>query len=130
MQFPPEVLVAAAIAAIAFLVGLLYLRARSKRTRSVGRKLASGPANLRFTCVGCKGQFTHSRRTIGTWDKGQRRFFCNACHTKWLGANPPGKRGLARVITGPGKGGSGCLGFMILLIALPLGVAFAVLQYA
>lgn len=131
MQFSPEVLFAAAIAAGAFLAGLLYLRARSKRTRSIGRKLASGPANLRFTCAGCKGQFTHSRRTIGTWDKGQRRFFCNACHTKWLGANPPsGKRGGGRVITGPRKGGGGCLGFAILLIALPLGVAFAVLQYA
>jgi hypothetical protein len=131
MQFSPEVWVAAAIAAVAFLVGLLYLRARSKRTRSVGRKLASGPSNLRFTCAGCKGQFTHSRRTIGAWDKGQRSFFCNACHTKWLGANPPsGKRGAARVITGAPQGGSGCLGVAILLIAVPVGVALAVLQYA
>ncbi len=131
MSLPPELLFAAAVAAAAFLVGLLYLRGRSKRTRSVGRKLASGPANLRFTCAGCKGEFTHSRRTIAAWDKGQRSFFCNACHTKWLGANPPsGKRGAARVITGPGKGGNGCLGVAILLVAVPVGVALAVLQYA
>jgi hypothetical protein len=100
MQLSPEFLFAAAIAAAAFLIGLLYLRARTKRTRSVGLRVTGGPANLRFTCAGCSGQFTHSRRTLVAWQKGTRKFFCNACHTKWQGAHPPqaGKKA-ARVPT-------------------------------
>jgi len=89
MQLSPELLFAAAIAAAVFLIGLLYLRARTKRTRSVGLRVAGGPANLRFTCAGCSGEFTHSRRTLAAWQKGTRKFFCNACHTKWQGSHPP-----------------------------------------
>jgi hypothetical protein len=86
MQVVPEFLFAAAIAAVAFLCGIFYLRARSRRTRSVGRRVSRGPANLRFTCAGCSNQFTHSRRTQAAWENGTRKFFCHACHTKSRGA--------------------------------------------
>ena len=89
MQFTPELLFAAAIAAVAFLAGVLVLRGRAKRTRSVGLRVAGGPANLRFTCKGCSGQFTHSRRTLHAWHKGARQFYCKACHTKGLGDKRP-----------------------------------------
>jgi hypothetical protein len=84
MQLSPELLVAASIAAVAFLAGLLYLRARSKRTRTrgLGRKIEGGPTNLRFTCAGCSGKFTHSRQTLAAWERGNRRFHCKACQTK------------------------------------------------
>lgn len=123
MQVAPEVLFAAAIAAIAFLVGVLYLRVRAKRTRSVGLRVAHGPANLRFTCAGCSGQFTHSRRTLAAWSKGTRRFYCNACHTKWQGSHPDRP---------PARGGSGpgCLGVVLLLMAVPAGLIAVLLHYA
>ena len=82
MSFSPELLFAAAIAAAAFLVGMLYLYSRSKRTRSVGLKVAGGPRNLRFTCAGCSGRFTHSRQTLSGWERGDRSFYCKACRTK------------------------------------------------
>lgn len=117
----PELIFAAGVAGIAFLVGVLYLRARARRTRSVGLHVASGPANMRFTCAGCSGKFTHNRRTLGAWEKGSRAFYCNACHTKWRG-HPPPKPGQMVPVRAQKKGGAGCLGLALLLLAVP-GVA-------
>lgn len=87
-----ELWFAAAVAAAAFVAGVLFLRARARRTRSVGRKIADEPTNLRFSCAGCSGKFTHSRRTLSAWNKGKRKFFCKACHTKLRGALSKPKR--------------------------------------
>jgi hypothetical protein len=93
MSLSPELLFAAGIAAVAFLLGLLHLRARAKRTRtrSLGRKIEGGPSNLRFTCAGCSGKFTHSRQTLAAWERGNRKFYCKACQTK--ASTPTGKAG-------------------------------------
>lgn len=96
MQLATEHLAAAAVVVLAFVIGLLVLVARKTRTRTVGRRLLGGPANLRFTCAGCSGQFTHSRRTLGEWGSGARQFRCKACHTK--------SRGAGAAKTGPLKG--------------------------
>jgi hypothetical protein len=136
MQVTPELLFAAVVAAAAFLIGVVYLRSRTKRTRSVGLRIADGPANLRFACAGCSGQFTHSRRTLTAWKKGNRQFFCNACHTKWRGSHtlrragggPPGAIQLRR--DSARKSGAGCLGITILLVALPMALAYVVRRYA
>jgi len=149
-----ELLFAAAIAAVAFLAGLLVLRRRARRTRSVGLRPSGGPANMRFTCAGCSGQFTHSRRTISAWDKGTRSFYCHACHTKWQGSHQAqSAAGKSRFVANlqrdqgpaPAPGaqtppptaapeqqgsGAGCLGIAILLVALPVALAIAVLQNA
>jgi hypothetical protein len=155
MQLAPE-LVAGGLAAAALLIGLLFLRARARRTRNVGRPVSRGPANLRFTCAGCSHQFTHSRRTLGAWGKGTRQFYCNACHTKWRGAqaaqatrgNAPavsstprttrrtsrtaavGQTSPASSLSKRSRAGSGCLGVAALLIGVPAAVVVAVLQYA
>ena len=89
MQWAPEFIFAAAVTAVAFLGGALYLRSRAGRTRSVGRPVAAEPTNLRFKCKGCSQQFTHSRQTLGAWQKGTRQFYCKACHTKRRGERPP-----------------------------------------
>jgi hypothetical protein len=132
MSFAPEELFAAAIAAVAFLAGILLWRRHAKRTRSVGRRLEAGPANLRFTCAGCSGKFTHSRRTLSAWEKGGRSFFCNACHTKWQSTHAPSGHGrAARIITVDGPPSKrGCLGVLVLMLVVPAVLAFAVLQYA
>ncbi|MGY4828430.1 hypothetical protein ACVNIS_07630 [Sphaerotilaceae bacterium SBD11-9] len=81
-SFSTEFMFAAGVAAAAFLAGLLYLRSRTRRTRSVGLKVAGGPKNMRFKCAGCSGQFTHSRQTLSSWERGNRTFYCKACRTK------------------------------------------------
>jgi len=51
MEFSPELL-AVLVTALAFLAGLLIVRARRRQTRTVGRGTGQKrPANLRFTCA-------------------------------------------------------------------------------
>jgi DNA-directed RNA polymerase subunit RPC12/RpoP len=158
MQFTPQLLVALGLAFVV-LVALVLLRARVARNRKSERAMSRGPANLRYVCAGCSEQFTHTRRTLGAWEKGTRRLFCNACHTKWRGSHPL-QQGQGSAAAGPsaqptagrraeppspsGTGftsrlnvtaarassGRGCLGVTVLLIAVPVAVAFIVLQYA
>jgi DNA-directed RNA polymerase subunit RPC12/RpoP len=93
MSWSPELLFAAGVAAAAFLAGLLWLRHRGPRTRNVAhgkkQRAAPAPANLRYTCAGCSGQFTHSRRTLAARDKGAKSFYCNACNTRSLTVPQP-----------------------------------------
>jgi hypothetical protein len=139
MQLSPEFLLAAAIGAFAFVIGLLYLRRRTRRTRSVGLRVAGGPTNLRFTCAGCSGKFTHSRRTLAGWNKGTRSFYCNACHTKAQGLNDSGIRSKSAMVSElqarvaapdkDNKPGVGCLGIVLLLVAGSGVLGYAVSRY-
>lgn len=158
MRLTPEVLAALA-AALVVVVLLLFLRTSAARNRSSQRPVSRGPANLRFVCAGCEGQFNHTRRTLGAWEKGTRRFYCNACHAKWRGSHPVqpvqsnttqsagvGVGSSRREERAPAGGsffssrrdlqsarsgsGSGCLGAAIILVALPVALAFVVVQYA
>jgi DNA-directed RNA polymerase subunit RPC12/RpoP len=87
MQITPG-LVAAAVGMAVVVAGLWFRHARTRRTRNVGRPVTHGPANLRYTCVGCSQEFTHSRKTLAAWEQGARRFHCKACHTKQRGLRP------------------------------------------
>jgi hypothetical protein len=106
MPIAPEIVAAVAVGAVV-VIGLVFNRLRSTRTRNVGRPVDGGPANLRFTCAGCSQQFTHSRRTLSAWRKGTRQFFCNACHTRRRGAqhrhSPANKRAAMSQAAGSAK---------------------------
>jgi len=146
MAFAPEVVAAIAVGAVV-VIGLVLKRLRSTRTRNVGRPVADGPANLRFTCAGCSQQFTHSRRTLAAWRRGTRQFFCNACHTKWRGAQPrhqlpERKAQTTKPRNGPSvtpdprsvrrrqdKAASGCLGILLIGVALPAALILAAIHY-
>ncbi len=67
----------------------MFFHTPPTRTRGPTRTGTRGPADLRFTCAGCGQKFTHSRRTIRTWEQGGRRFHCKACHTKRHGNSGP-----------------------------------------
>jgi transposase-like protein len=117
MDVSPELLFAAGIAAVAFLVGIWAVWAKAPRTRSVGRKATSGPAHLRYVCASCSGRFTHSRRTRMAWENGARSFYCKACHTRSLLVKTPKASQLV-----PKAGAKkGCLGVLMLLAVLPVG---------
>ena len=151
MQITPELLVGLGIA-IAIALVLLVFRARATRRTRFERPVSRGPADLRFTCAGCSEQFTHTRRTLGAWEKGTRRFYCNACHKKWRGSQPIPPSQSNKPASAPrsreyiasrnsaqpsvsqrtvrSRSGSGCLGIAVLLIAVPVAVVLAIVQYA
>lgn len=154
MQLPTELFIGAGLAAAVAVA--IVVRQLEKGGRGVQRPAPRGPANLRFTCAGCSEQFTHTRRTLGAWEKGTRRFYCNECHKKWRNSQPPqplqreGSPGATyaslrrngsgsssppfqqRTSARPVKAnaGSGCLGMLVLAVAVPIGLAFVVAQYA
>jgi len=157
MDFSPELL-AILVAALAFVAGLLVVRARRRQTRTVGRGTGvRGPANLRFTCANCTKQFTHSRRTLLAYEQGERKFFCNACHTRWRGSqsviqnrthgpasmmarreanqvkqalHAEQAKSAKRTPASSAAGGKrGCLGVVALLITLPGVIGWAAVHY-
>lgn len=71
---------------VLLLLGMALLRMSKPQQRT--RPKPRGPANIRYVCAKCAGEFTHSNRTISAWEKGSRRFFCNPCHKTWRLANP------------------------------------------
>lgn len=76
------------------------------------------PPEKSFTCSRCRTVTRHSNRTIEAWRSGKPKFFCQACHTKWLHSQPP--REHAQFSSrGPTSGGSGCLGVVVLFALLP-----------
>lgn len=149
MQLPIELIVGAGVAAS--IAVALVVRHFGKGSGRIQRPEPRGPANLRFICAGCSQQFTHTRRTLGAWEKGTRRFYCNACHAKWRSARPPQPSQPAQREVGQGAlsassrpsvqhpsgprppragAGSGCLGMLVLAVAVPVGIAFVVARYA
>ncbi|GAB3104426.1 hypothetical protein [Lysobacter terrae] len=75
-----------------------------------------------FKCSRCGASATHNDRTIEAWRSGKTRFFCQACHAKWLQSRPPQERGSFR----PGSASSsGCLGVVAWFAVLPLGCLLA-----
>ena len=144
--------------ALVVIVQFVLVRAKAKRNRARERPSVRSPANLNFVCAGCEGRFTHTKRTLGAWEKGARRFYCNACHREWRTSHPAqpaqetGSPVIARrpnstrtaesphfagsnlnshsVNRSPrAASGSGCLGVALLLIAIPVALAFAIAQY-
>jgi hypothetical protein len=131
----------------------VHQRSVSSNRRSAGPR-TQGPASLHYICAGCSGQFSHSRRTLGAWEKGTRRFFCSDCHTKWRAKQPPreaaaeiGRSAEYQAVssrtressttsslgraTAPSlaPARSGCLSVIVLLLAIPT-VVIVVAAYA
>jgi uncharacterized protein YlaI len=83
------------------------------------------PAEKFFKCARCNAVSPHNNRTIEAWRNNKIRFFCQACHAKWLQSHPLqlqrrehlSQRGLA-------SGSSGCL-VVALLAPVSLGLLLA-----
>jgi hypothetical protein len=148
VQLGPWLIAGIVGAALVLLVVVALVRKRLGNAPSkIRSSQPSGPDNLNYVCAGCNGQFAHSRRTVGAWEKGTRRFYCNVCHKKWRNQQPPpdtpppirapvqSGRSLpssagaytatsARVQPPPASrsGRSGCLTVIVLALLLPAGV--------
>ena len=78
------------------------------------------PPEKFFKCSRCHTLTRHNNRTIEAWRIGKPKFFCQACHTKWLQSHSP-QEGTQFSSRGSKSSGSGCLGVVVLFALLPLG---------
>ena len=132
MQLSPTTIAVLVVAVV--VIALVTLLRRSGSGRSSSR----GPNNLHFVCAGCKGQFTHTKRTVGAWERGTRRFFCDSCHRSWREANPgasskavqsPREVHRSSLPRGVVPARSGCMSVIVVVAVLPL-LLYAVARYA
>lgn len=75
-----------------------------------------GPPTKAFKCARCGVAARHSERTENAWRTGAGRIYCDACHRRWLIANPD------RVTTRQGRlrtSGRGCFTVMVALALAP-----------
>jgi len=134
VQLSPSVI--AALGIVSVVVVLLVFRFRRSRSRR-GSSSARGPSSLHFICAGCKGQFNHTKRTVSAWERGTRKFFCDACHKSWRQANPSsapraaptGGAAQPRPRRGLAPARSGCLSVLVVVVLLP-ALLYAVARYA
>ena len=82
------------------------------------------PPSSAFQCSRCGAAARHNDRTSEAWRSGKTRFFCQACHAKWLESRPLQDRAAHSDRT------SGCLSVVALLALLPLGGLVAWAAYA
>lgn len=101
----PEMLIGAVVAAVAIigLVGKILPKRKS-------------PSSV-FQWDRCGTVARHNDRTSGAWRSGKTKFFCQACHAKWLQSRPPRERESYAKST---ASSSGCLGVVVLFAFLPL----------
>lgn len=78
------------------------------------------PKEKSFKCSRCGVVALHTKRTIEAWRNSKNKFFCPACHAKWLHSRPPR---FSRGNVGSGSG-SGCLGIIVLFAFIPLAGYF------
>lgn len=85
------------------------------------------PKEKHFQCARCGAVTRHTERTIEAWRNKKSRFFCQACHGKWLQSQP------ARIREQHATRGarpSGCLSVVVLVAVVPLAGSFLVRAYA
>lgn len=77
------------------------------------------PKSQFFKCSRCNAASRHNDRTIEAWRNNKTKFFCQACHAKWLQSRPPQQR--EQYSSRSAASGSGCLGVVAVFVFLPLG---------
>lgn len=85
------------------------------------------PKESHFKCARCGAVSQHTERTIEAWRNNKTKFFCQACHAKWLQSQPPRVR---EQFTPRGSSGSGCLSVIVLFALVPFASYLLVSIYA
>ena len=76
------------------------------------------PTSKLFTCSRCRCNTPFDTRTIRAWNMGTIKLYCSRCHAEWLRNR---NNGYDNSYTSSNKG-SGCLGALLLILALPIGI--------
>ena len=100
---------------IIFGVGILVLFGVALLSKLIPKRM---PPQKSFKCGRCGTAATHNDRTAEAWRKGKTKFFCQACHAKWLQSHSPQEHKQRPSLS---SGGSGCLGVVVLFALLPIG---------
>jgi hypothetical protein len=77
------------------------------------------PKEKFFKCSRCNAVSRHTERTMEAWRNNKTKFFCQACHVKWLESQPPRVR--EQISSRSSASGSGCLGVIAVFTLLSLG---------
>jgi len=137
---------------IGLVILVFFLWSSKGKQQSSHRVRPRGPANIRYSCSKCAGEFTHTNRTISAWEKGSRQFFCNTCHKDWRTKNETANASSSNLpqrsitsrqsslhssqtfntssATSRSKSPKGCLGVSILLVLIPSAITYASLSIA
>ena len=102
----PEMLIGIVVAAVAIAGFVAKLLPKRKPPYSV------------FQCGRCGTAARHNDRTTDAWRSGKTKFFCQACHAKWLQSHPPRER--ESYAKSAASSRSGCFGMVVLFALLPL----------
>ena len=100
---------------IIFGIGIIALLGFALLSKLIPKRM---PPQKSFKCGRCGTAALHNDRTAEAWRNGKTKFFCQACHAKWLQSRPPQER---EQYSSRSSGGSGCLGVIVLFALLPLG---------
>ena len=106
---------------IIFGIGIVALLGIAVLSKLIPKRM---PPQKSFKCGRCGTAALHNDRTAEAWRSGKTKFFCQACHAKWLQSRPPQER---EQYSSRSAGGSGCLGVVVLFALLPIG---AILSWA
>jgi hypothetical protein len=86
------------------------------------------PPQKSFKCGRCGIAAQHNDRTAEAWRNDKKKFFCQACHAKWLQSRPLQEREQFSSHSSGGSGSSGssgCFGVVALFALLPISALFA-----
>lgn len=108
---------------VAIIVGILVVSL-------IGKLLPKRqPKETHFKCARCGAHSKHTDRTIEAWRNNKAKFYCPACHSKWLQSLPPRERENFSHL-GNASSRSGCLGVVVVFAVLPVATYFLVHAYA
>lgn len=99
---------------IIFGIGIIALLGVALLSKLIPKRM---PPQKSFKCGRCGISALHNDRTAEAWRTGKTKFFCQACHSKWIQSHPHQDRERSA----SGNSASGCLGVVALLALLPIG---------
>jgi len=85
------------------------------------------PKETHFRCARCNVTALHTNRTVEAWRNKKHKFYCQACHKKWLESQPTQLRNANSVSAHSGR--RGCLGVVAAIIVVPAALIASLWAY-
>lgn len=85
------------------------------------------PKDTHFRCARCNATAPHTDRTVEVWRNKKNKFYCQACHKKWIESQPTQLRSANSVSAH--SGGPGCLGVVAAIVVVPAALIASLWAY-